>query len=220
MKQVKQRTLLIYILVALFLAGLVVYCVRYVTQGSRWAAFSGNLSAYDGGVPALGQIMDRSGIVLYDAATGSYNEDSALRRATLHAVGDKAGNISTSALQVFQRQLIGYDLLSGTTGGGGQVYLTLDSRLQAAAYQALDGYRGTIGIYNYKTGEILCMVSSPTFDPADPPQIEDGDTRYDGVYLNRFLSSTFTPGSVFKTVTAAAALPAGTGPCPACVPAM
>lgn len=206
MKQVKQRTLLIYILVALFLAGLVVYCVRYVTQGSRWAAFSGNLSAYDGGVPALGQIMDRSGIVLYDAATGSYNEDSALRRATLHAVGDKAGNISTSALQAFQKQLIGYDLLSGTTGGGGQVYLTLDSRLQTAAYQALDGHRGTIGVYNYKTGEILCMVSSPTFDPADPPQIEDGDTRYDGVYLNRFLSSTFTPGSVFKVVTAAAAL--------------
>ena len=50
------------------------------------------------------------------------------------------------------------------------------------------------------------MVSAPTFDPADPPEIQDGDPRYEGVYLNRFLSSTFTPGSVFKTVTLTAAL--------------
>lgn len=50
------------------------------------------------------------------------------------------------------------------------------------------------------------MVSAPSFDPADPPEIQDGDPRYEGVYLNRFLSSTFTPGSVFKTVTLTAAL--------------
>ena len=50
------------------------------------------------------------------------------------------------------------------------------------------------------------MVSAPTFDPANPPVIEDGDERYDGVYLNRFLSGTFVPGSVFKTVTLEAAI--------------
>ena len=61
-------------------------------------------------------------------------------------------------------------------------------------------------MYNYKTGEILCMVSTPTFDPANPPVIEEGDGQYDGVYLNRFLSGTFVPGSVFKTVTLAAAI--------------
>ena len=98
MKQVKQRTLLIYILLALFLAGLAVYCIRYMALGSRWAAFPGNLSAYNGGSPALGQILDRNGTVLYDAASGAYIDDSELRQATLHAVGDEAGNISTSAL--------------------------------------------------------------------------------------------------------------------------
>ena len=139
MKQVKQRTLLIYILLVLFVAGLVLYAVRYAVLGSRWASFSGNLSAYDGGIPALGQILDRSGVVLYDAAQGAYSDDGELRRATLHAVGDKEGNISTSALQSFQKQLIGYSLLTGTAGGGGRVYLTLDSRLQTAAYEALDG---------------------------------------------------------------------------------
>ena len=89
MKQVKQRTLLIYILLVLFVAGLVLYAVRYAVLGSRWASFSGNLSAYDGGIPALGQILDRSGVVLYDAAQGTYSDDGELRRATLHAVGDK-----------------------------------------------------------------------------------------------------------------------------------
>ena len=47
MKQVKQRTLLIYILLILFVAGLVLYTARYVALGSRWASFPGNLSAYD-----------------------------------------------------------------------------------------------------------------------------------------------------------------------------
>ena len=184
MKQVKQRTLLIYILLILFVAGLVLYTARYVALGSRWASFPGNLSAYDSGIPVLGQILDRSGVVLYDAAQGAYSDDDALRRATLHAVGDREGNLSTSALQSFQKQLIGYSLLTGTAGGGGRVYLTLDSRLQTAAYEALNGAKGTIGVYNYQTGEILCMVSSPSFDPADPPEIRDGDTQYDGVYLN------------------------------------
>ena len=206
MKQVKQRTLLIYILLLLFLAGLVLYSVRYAVLSGRWASFPGNAGAFDDGVPVLGQIVDRNGEILFDAATGSYSDDGTLRRATLHAVGDTAGNISTSALQNFEKQLLNYNPVTGINGGGGRVYLTLDSRLQTAAYEALDGAKGTIGVYNYQTGEILCMVSTPAFDPADPPEIADGDSRYDGVYLNRFLSSAFTPGSVFKVVTAAAAL--------------
>lgn len=50
------------------------------------------------------------------------------------------------------------------------------------------------------------MVSTPTFDPANPPDIQEGDEQYEGVYVNRFLSSTFTPGSSFKTVTLTAAI--------------
>ena len=48
MKQVKQRTLLIYILLLLFLAGLVLYSVRYAVLSGRWASFSGNAGAFDG----------------------------------------------------------------------------------------------------------------------------------------------------------------------------
>ena len=50
------------------------------------------------------------------------------------------------------------------------------------------------------------MVSSPTFDPTNVPDINADPERYDGVYVNRFLHSTYVPGSTFKLVTAAAAL--------------
>ena len=206
MKQVKQRTLLIYILLLLFLAGLVLYSVRYAVLSGRWASFPGNAGAFDDGVPVLGQIVDRNGEILFDAATGSYSDDGTLRRATLHAVGDTAGNISTSALQNFEKQLLNYNPVTGINGGGGRVYLTLDSRLQTAAYAALDGAKGTIGVYNYQTGEILCMVSAPSYDPLHVPEDIETNERYEGAYLNRVLSATFTPGSVFKTVTLAAAL--------------
>ena len=89
---------------------------------------------------------------------------------------------------------------------GNELYLTIDSDWNKAAWQALNGRKGTVGVYNYKTGEILCLVSSPSFDPRNIPGDLETNSKYEGVYLNRFLSSTFTPGSVFKTVTLAAAL--------------
>ena len=61
-------------------------------------------------------------------------------------------------------------------------------------------------MYNYETGEILCMVSAPAFDPLDPPEDVESDPAWEGVYLNRLLSGTFPPGSVYKTVTLAAAI--------------
>ena len=52
----------------------------------------------------------------------------------------------------------------------------------------------------------VAKEGTPAFDPLDPPSIEEGDEQWEGVYLNRFLSSTFTPGSVMKTVTMTAAI--------------
>jgi peptidoglycan glycosyltransferase len=85
--------------------------------------------------------------------------------------------------------------------------LTLSARVQAAALKAMQGRKGTIAVYDYKTGRILCAVSTPTFDPDNVPDI-DGDTSgaYEGVYLNRFTQVTYPPGSIFKIVTTAAAI--------------
>ena len=206
MKQVRQRTFLIALLVILLLTGTVVFCIQYAVEGRHWAEFSANDHAYTEGRLSSGQILDRSGVLLYDAASGQYAEDSELRMATLHAVGDPDDNISTAAKAALASHLIGYTFLTGTTTGGHRLYLTIDAELNRTAYEALDGRKGTVAVYNYETGDILCMVSSPTFDPADPPEILDSDSRYEGVYLNRFLSTAYPPGSVFKLVTAAAAI--------------
>lgn len=206
MKQVKFRSVLLLLLIVLLGLGLALFCLRYTFRGEAWASFSANGHAYTDGVVRTGQVLDRNGTVLYDGPSGVYHEDSALRQATLHAVGDQLGNISTSALEAFQSRLIGFDPLTGTLSGGHKVYLTIDAELNRTAWEALDGRKGVAAVYNYQTGDILCMVSNPSFDPADPPEISDGDSDYEGVYLNRLLSGLYTPGSVFKVVTTAAAL--------------
>lgn len=50
------------------------------------------------------------------------------------------------------------------------------------------------------------MVSAPSYDPLNVPADIETNDRYKGAYINRFLSSTFTPGSIYKTVTLMAAL--------------
>ena len=120
------------------------------------------------------------------------------------------GRIGTGALRVFSDKLTGYNFITGLyglSGKGNLLYLTIDSDVCAAAYRALDGRKGAVGIYNYITGDIVCLVSTPGFDPEDPPEItEENEDQYDGIYLNRFLLSAYTPGSIFKIVTSAAAI--------------
>lgn len=206
MKQVKKRTFLILFLVLLLTAGTIWFCVKYVIYGSQWASFSANDHAFTDGLLSSGQVLDRNGVMLYDATTQTYNEDIAVRKATLHAVGDEWGNISTSALSHFREHLVGFNPITGTSGNGHKLYLTIDAALNEAAYESLDGRKGVVAVYNYVSGDILCMVSTPAYDPADPPEIADDDEQYSGVYLNRFLSGLYTPGSIFKIVTTAAAL--------------
>ena len=60
---------------------------------------------------------------------------------------------------------------------------------------------------NYKTGEILCAVTTPNYDPDNIPNMDADNTgAFEGVYMNRFTQSVYIPGSIFKIVTAAAAL--------------
>ena len=79
--------------------------------------------------------------------------------------------------------------------------------MQITALEALADRNGTVAVYNYRTGEILCAVTSPNYDPNDPPVITaENESQFEGIYLNRFLQSSYTPGSIFKLVTTAAAL--------------
>lgn len=210
MKKLEKRSIFCLILAFLLLLSGGIFTFRFVRDGSTWASFPSNRHLYNGGVLATGQILDRNGSTLSSTENGerSYNQNKTIRLATLHAVGDSEGRIGTGAQTFFASKLVGYNLITGAypIGGSRNLYLTIDANVCATAYQALNGRKGTVGVYNYQTGEIICMVSTPTFDPANPPTIEADDEQYDGVYLNRLLSATFTPGSIFKLITTTAAL--------------
>ena len=215
MKKIEKRALLCLLLAAALLLGSGLFVFRFVKNGGRWVSFAANRHLYNRqGQLSVGRVLDRDGDVLSwteeDGARRWY-DNSTVRKATLHAVGDAQGNIGTGALVAFADQLSGYNLLTGAyspLGAGNDLYLTLDARYNYIAYEALAGRKGAVGVYNYETGEVLCMVSTPAFDPLYPPSSEEmeGNDAYDGVYLNRFLSGTFPPGSVYKTVVLSAAI--------------
>lgn len=212
MKKIERRALLCLVLASFLFAGLTLFLLRFAVDGSRWASSPFNRHLYNSdGVLISGTVRDRNGDMLSTVnqkGNRVYADDKARRKATLHVVGDPYGNISTGALSAFAKQLTGYSLLGGAFGAeqGGDLYLTIDAGLNETAYRALNGRKGTVAVYNYRTGEILCLVSAPSYDPRNIPEDLVTNEKYEGAYLNRFLSSTFTPGSVFKTVTLAAAL--------------
>lgn len=213
MRKIEQRSAVCLLLCTALLLGSILLALRFFVAGPRWAAFSANRHLYNSqGQLAVGRVLDRDGDLLsYVNSEGQrvYYENPEVRRSTLHAVGDRSGNVGTGALTAFSRQLSGYNLFTGAytpMGTGNDLYLTLDAHLNYVAHRAMAGRKGTAAVYNYQTGEILCMYSAPNFDPDDPPVIEAEDPAYDGIYVNRFLQSTYPPGSVFKLVTLSAAI--------------
>ena len=119
-------------------------------------------------------------------------------------MGDE--NFGTSLRSVLASRLTGYNFVTGTSLGSHDVTLTVDASLNETAYAALNGHKGVVAVYDYTTGAVKCLVSAPSYDPNNPPSNIDGNPAYDGVYLNRFFSGTFPPGSTFKIVTTAAAI--------------
>ena len=213
MRKIEKRAALCLLLAAALVLGLGIFCFRFFLSGGKWVSFAANRHLYNSrGELSVGRVLDRDGDLLSwvdEDGNRVYYDNATVRKATLHVVGDAQGRIGSGALVAFADRLSGYNLLTGAyspMGVGNDLYLTIDARLNYAAYTAMNGKKGAAAVYNYETGEVLCLFSSPTFDPVSPPDIQEGDTAYDGVYLNRALSSTFVPGSVFKTVTLAAAI--------------
>jgi len=98
---------------------------------------------------------------------------------------------------------------------GKTLVLSLDRDLQKAAAVALEGKVGAAVALNPKTGEILAMVSKPSFDPnafvssLDPSYwAQIVNNRHDPLQ-NRCIGNRYPPGSTFKIVTAAAGLKHG-----------
>ncbi len=208
------RSMVLYLLLAAFLGGLGYFLFNFVVNGSQWAMQPYNGHVYsENSTVKLGDITDRDGNLLATTEDGVriYSGDETVRRALLHTVGDPYGYISTSVQYTMRAKLSGYNIVTGLNDTifnrmGSDIALTIDQDACVAAYNALGGKNGGVIVYNYETGEVLVKVSTPTFDPnAVPEDIETNDA-YKGAYLDNTLSGSFTPGSIFKIVTAAAAM--------------
>ena len=195
MKKVKNRAWSSLLIALLLVVGLGVYLVKLADNGGAWASY------FSGGTPE-GTILDRNGVTLYSSAEDgvSYAADYTTRLACYHLIGDSTGNIRTGALRQFRDLLSGYSFINGSSSGK-TLRLTVDSSLNTVAYNALAGRNGAVMLIDYTTGEVLCMVSTPADDPTNP-----SGSPAEGTYINKCLSASFVPGSVYKLVTLAAAI--------------
>lgn len=201
------RSVISLILAAAFLLGLGFLCLKYILDADLWASQSYNPYMVSGqGLANAGDILDRNGVLLATSADGerTYHEDESTRKAMLHTVGDGSYNIATAVETAYRDKISGHSKVFGyglptSLKGKNNLTVTLDSEVCTEVYEAFEGKKGACFVYNYKTGEVLCMVSAPTYDPLNiPEKIEDGS------YLNNCISSTYTPGSIFKIITAGA----------------
>ncbi|THA73436.1 penicillin-binding protein 2 [Streptomyces sp. A0642] len=99
---------------------------------------------------------------------------------------------------------------------GGDVVTTIKDSVQRAAYEGLGGRRGAVAAVDPTSGEVLALVSTPSYDPGrlsgTGSSVTDAWRELNASgsqpMLNRAIRQTYPPGSTFKIVTAAAALDA------------
>ncbi len=207
MKKIERRAIICLCCAFVLVLGLGLFITKFIVHGDDWASYPANQHIYHNGNLTTGAIYDVNGVLLAkNTKSGiSYAEKSSIRKATVHVTGDPSRSIANSAESAFQSKLVGYNLITGTySAGNRKLYLTIDSNICRVANEALNGRKGTVGVYNYETGDIICLVSSPNFDPESPPDVGEDDSS--GLYVNRFFSSAIVPGSIFKLVTTAAVI--------------
>ncbi|MGH8398953.1 MAG: penicillin-binding protein 2 [Gammaproteobacteria bacterium] len=98
---------------------------------------------------------------------------------------------------------------------GSNLYLSLDMRLQETAEKALGDYNGAVVAIDPRNGEVLALVSTPSFDPnqfvggISPDEFTKLNTSPDQPLFNRALRGQYPPGSTIKPFLALAALDYG-----------
>jgi peptidoglycan glycosyltransferase len=178
---------------------------------------------------ARGRILDSRGALVVGNTRSQ--DGSRARRYRFPAMATITGYhsllLGTAGLErSFDLQLSGMD---GLTAGGGalrklrdqpyrpvDLVLSVDARFQQLAARLLGDRRGAVVAIEPSSGRILALVSSPTFDPgrlADPGSARAYLARLraddEAPLLDRATQGLYVPGSVFKLVTAVAALGSG-----------
>jgi len=162
-----------------------------------------------------GDILSREGNVLATTKSdndGGYYRSYPYRNTFAHIVGYSThGVLGIESLENFTLltcdsnivSLISNDL-KGRKNHGDNILTTLNTKMQEAAYDAMDDRRGAVVAMNVRTGELLCVLSKPDFDPNEIMarwDVLNADTD-NSPLLNRAFLGSYPPGSTFKIVTA------------------
>lgn len=149
---------------------------------------------------------------LYAPATGFYSRvygSTGLEKAENQVLSGADDRFFVSRLQ---------QLIAGRDQQGGIVTTTLNAAAQAAAARGLGDKQGAVAAIDPRTGAILALAQSPSFDPniIASSNTTEAQAYYEKLnadpsqpLLNRPLVSLVAPGSTFKVVVAAAALESG-----------
>ena len=182
----------------------------------------GTISTYDGVVLAQSVLGD----------DGSYERVYPAGTLAAHVVGYASSQYGTSGIEAACNDTLkgsqnyatwrdALNALAGTGTAGNDVTLTLNSKVQQAAQDALDGYTGACVVIDPSTGAVLGMASAPTYDAADFEELlaqagtsgttgsGEGASGDSSVFYNRATQALYAPGSTFKIVTLATALDDG-----------
>ncbi len=212
----KQIGLITYGFIALFLA-MLIYLGFFVQVQSR-TVINSNYNKRQALLESRlirGDILSREGNVLATTKSdndGGYYRDYPYRNTFSHVVGysthgvlgvENSENFTLLTCNDGISTRVSNDL-SGIKNHGNNVITTLDTPMQEAAYDAMDDRKGAVIAMNVDTGEILCVLSKPDFDPNDVIGNWDrlsGDAERSPL-LNRAFLGSYPPGSTFKIVTA------------------
>ena len=162
-----------------------------------------------------GDILSREGNVLATTLSdndGGYYRSYPYRNTFAHIVGYSThGVLGIESMENYTLLTCDGNIvtrisndLAGRKNHGDNVITTLNTSMQEAAYDAMDDRRGAVVAMNVRTGEILCVVSKPDFDPNEVIGRWDrlnADTE-NSPLLNRAFLGSYPPGSTFKIVTA------------------
>jgi peptidoglycan glycosyltransferase len=152
---------------------------------------------------------------LYAPITGFFSYDHATTGLENSYNSELAGTDDS----LFVRRMI--DMVTNQSPQGASVQTTIDPDVQKAAADALGNQKGAAVALDPKTGAVLAMVTSPSYDPNKiaSHDVKKSDKAYTKAIKdktnpmsNRAAREIYPPGSTFKLVTAAAALGKGMTP--------
>ncbi len=203
--------LLVLVVLSLALGGGLVY-QQYQSQTTLLAVAGENKAALRQRYAQAGEIYSRDEVLLANSVDGErvYADDPTLQESVSQIVGDYTHHMSNTIETMYQDEILGNlrsvpeQFLLDVTGRGLQgssIHLTLHSSINAYAYSQLEGLTGAAVLMNYKTGEVLAMVSTPA---TSMDNIINYENIPDSALFNRALNGRYAPGSTFKIMTAGA----------------